>query len=39
MRHFLSWLDQHPRTGWYVAVIVTLDFILHLLESFNLVNL
>ncbi len=29
----LDFIDRHPRTGWYLTVVVTLDFILHLIES------
>ena len=28
-----DWVDAHPRTGWYVAVVVTLDFLLHLMQA------
>lgn len=28
----MTWIDYHPRTGWYVAIVVTLDFIAHLVQ-------
>lgn len=27
------WLRTHPYTGWYIAVTVTADFVLHLAET------
>lgn len=32
-QRFRDWIDCHPRTGWYVAVMVTLDFLLHLMQA------
>lgn len=26
-----NWIDQHPRTGWYVCTIVTANFLLDLI--------
>ena len=37
MRKLVYWIDDHPRTGWYIAVVVTADFILHILESSSVV--
>jgi hypothetical protein len=28
----ILWIDHHPRTGWYVAVVVTLDLLLNILQ-------
>lgn len=32
---WLRWVDGHPRTGWYICTLVTLDFVLQLLEVFR----
>ncbi len=29
---WLRWVDSHPRTGWYICAIVTLDFLINVLE-------
>lgn len=29
----LRWIDDHPRTGWYCAAFLTLNFILNLLDA------
>lgn len=31
----LVWVDAHPRTGWYVAIVLTLDFMLSILDIFT----
>lgn len=31
-RQFLDWIDGHPRSGWYVAAIVTANFVLQLID-------
>lgn len=31
----LRWIDAHPRTGWYVSLIVTLDLVLNLIDVFH----
>ena len=31
----LSWIDAHPRTGWYICTIVTLDLLLDVLAFFH----
>lgn len=28
----LGFVDTHPRTGWYIAVIVTLDLLLEFVQ-------
>ncbi len=28
----LAWIDAHPRTGWYICTVVTLDLLLNVLE-------
>ena len=33
----LGWIDGHPRSGWYIAVVVTANFTLHLLQAFGVV--
>jgi hypothetical protein len=30
---FISWIDTHPRTMSYIAFMVTLDFLVHILEN------
>lgn len=35
LRRFVVWLDRHPRTAWYIAVVVTLDFLMHIVESIS----
>lgn len=32
----LEWLEDHPRTGWYIAVLATLNFFLNLIDAFDL---
>ena len=31
-----DWIESHPRTGWYIAVVATLNFFLNLIDAFNL---
>lgn len=33
MRRLIDWIDTHPRTLAYVAVVVTADFILNLIRT------
>ena len=33
---WFEWIDCHPRTGWYLAVILTLNFVLNLLDALDL---
>jgi hypothetical protein len=28
----VDWIDSHPRVGWYVALIVSADLVLHVVE-------
>jgi hypothetical protein len=30
-----NWVDTHPRTGWYIAMIVTGDLLLNILQLFD----
>lgn len=32
---FLTWVDAHPRTGWYISLMLTLNFILNLLDALD----
>lgn len=32
----LDWLCDHPYTGWYIAVIATLNLILNFIDAFNI---
>ncbi len=32
----LLWIESHPRTGWYVAVMATLNLVLNLIDAFDL---
>ena len=34
-RALIAWLDAHPRTGWYCAFILTLNFILNLMDAID----
>ncbi len=29
----IYWIESHPRTGWYIAVMATLNVILNLLDA------
>ncbi len=31
----LRWIDRHPRTGWYVSIIVTLNLIVSVVGLFH----
>lgn len=31
----VDWIDTHPRTGWYIAVVVTLNFIVSVVGLFS----
>lgn len=31
----LSWVDSHPRVGWYLCFIATMNLLLNLLELFR----
>lgn len=33
VKRFIDWLDHHPRLGWYIAVMVTLDVLLQIGEE------
>lgn len=35
LRPLLEWTDVHPRTGWYLVIILTLNFILNLLDALD----
>ena len=30
-----DWIDSHPRTGWYIAVLVTLNFLISVAQLFH----
>lgn len=32
---FLAWIDRHPRVGWYIAVLVTLDLLFEVANFFK----
>lgn len=32
---FLHWIDCHPRTGWYLVVVASLNLILNVLDLFH----
>jgi hypothetical protein len=32
----LTWIEYHPRTGWYIALLATLNFFLNLVDAFDL---
>jgi hypothetical protein len=32
----LDFVDQHPRLGWYIAILATLNFILNLIDAVDL---
>jgi hypothetical protein len=32
----LWWLEAHPRTGWYIAIMATVNVILNLIDAFDL---
>lgn len=31
----LEWIDVHPRTGWYVALLLTFDVVLSVVDLWN----
>jgi hypothetical protein len=31
----VRWIDTHPRTGWYCALLLTLNFMLNLVDALN----
>ena len=31
----IRWIDCHPRTGWYLCIIATLNLLLNLLDLFH----
>jgi hypothetical protein len=33
---FLAYIEAHPRTGWYIATLATLNFFLNLIDAFDL---
>lgn len=35
VKELLDWIDAHPRTGWYLVVILTLNFVLNLLDALD----
>lgn len=28
-----TWVDQHPRTGWYIMILLALNYILDAVQS------
>lgn len=34
MRELIHWIDCHPRTGWYISVVVTLILLLQVADIF-----
>jgi hypothetical protein len=32
----MAWIEVHPRTGWYIAIMATLNVILNLLDAIDL---
>lgn len=35
LRPVLEWIDVHPRTGWYLVVILTANFFLNLMDALD----
>lgn len=35
VKPIVTWIDSHPRTGWYIAVIVTLNFLVSVIGLFS----
>ena len=33
VKDFVSWVDCHPRLGWYIALMVTLHIIIDIAQS------
>jgi len=33
---FFDFIEHHPRTGWYIALLATLNFFLNLIDAFDL---
>lgn len=31
----MRWIDEHPRTGWYVSVVVTLNLLVTVVGLFH----
>lgn len=36
--HLRNWMDDHPKTSLYIAVMVTIIFVLQVLEVLRLFN-
>lgn len=32
----LHWIDCHPRTGWYLVTVATLNLLLNFVDAFDL---
>ena len=32
----LTWVEHHPRTGWYIALLATANFFLNLIDAFDI---
>lgn len=32
---FLEWIDRHPRTGWYISAVATLNLIVSVVGLFH----
>lgn len=32
VKRLVHWIDRHPRTGWYVAVVVTVNLAVSILN-------
>ena len=35
VRGFFAYIETHPRTGWYIATLATLNFFLNLIDAFD----
>lgn len=34
-RPLLEWIDSHPRTGWYLVFMLSLNFALNLMDALD----
>lgn len=35
LRPLFDWIDAHPRTGWYIVLIMSANFALNLLDAMD----
>lgn len=35
VKRFVAFIDSHPRTGWYIAAVVTMNLLISIFNLFH----